>query len=62
MSLSVSEARKPAELTEAGNETGVKGWSLTDLCGVLDVEWRQNWKKIGAGHGLGVADVDESGG
>ena len=28
MSLSSSEARKPAGLTEAGNETGVKGWSM----------------------------------
>jgi len=30
--------------------------TLTDLCGMLDVEWRQNWKEIGTGHGLG--DVD----
>ena len=32
---------------------------LTDLCGMLDVEWRQNWKEIGTGHCLGDVDVDE---
>jgi hypothetical protein len=54
-----SEARKPAGLTEAGNETGGQRMldaTLTDLCGMLDVEWRQNWKEIGTGHCLG--DVD----
>ena len=33
--------------------------TLTDLCGMLDVEWRQNWKEIGTGHGLGDVEVDE---
>jgi hypothetical protein len=31
----------------------------TDLCGVLDVEWRQNWKEIRTGHCLGDVNVDE---
>ena len=33
--------------------------TLTDFWGMLDVEWRQNWKEIGIGHFLGDVEVDE---
>ena len=32
---------------------------MTDLCGVLDIEWGQNWKETRTGHCLGDVDVDE---
>ena len=54
VSLSASAARKLAGLTEAQamrrRVTKTVRCHLTDLCGVLNVEWRQNRKEIGTGH------------
>ena len=63
VSLSASAARTLAGLTEAQamRRRVIKTvrCHLTDLCGVLNVEWRRNWQKIGIGHFLGDVEVDE---